>query len=1066
MPRANFNRSVSYSETFADIYRGRAAYDGGAAQNQVFEAEQDAADADLYDRWQNDEVSDEEWLNYIKVRMSASTDPRERQKWQELERDVDRKNKADAKIQQQADDSDAYDRWQNGESTDDEWLGYLAKRVTDTSGDEDPREHQQWVERQRQYQRSIGDKQIELQYQSGAISAAQYIAYHEKVLAGMVSGSQAHAERKAFVTAALDREAANDLQTRSQEIIDRIPSGDASYDDLLKLYQEHLKKARPNSDLFKSLTSEIAKVRGTINENHASGALERIEYLFKAGKMSGSEAGKQIRAVADQYFKGDESRYYNVLESALSFEKYGGGTISSGASGGGGGRRSGGGGSGGSGGTTPRTTVAQLRANIARIENITTQFASGGEITDPLDGSPIANDPKIVHSIQLQGLESYDQLAAIYHAAGKPKEEQNALKSKSTFIKNKVQPLNTISVATQAQQLIGTHIGLINATAASSNDPLDVLRQMQLAGSEIEQFVKESTNKTVNRPVNPNSDLMATGAGMSLRSDPGGGRVKSSEEQATESFISEIAAWGNLFTVLGDPSTTPDDAAILVDTLQKNTGKVLDDSSLTPIVNMAGQYKAAHAGLMSGELVLGTYEVNGKTVVGPIPQRQTTVPPATPDQPWTTGMEPALEYDAQKGEKIVPYYVDINGKPTQAYTTARPVASPYQAWQAKQQLEIEMPDGSIVTVPRGAWIDSSMIGRSTKTTGSQSNPEPGIPWDALVSAGLVQKENYNLGWLAAVMPEHTDQGKTYKSQVVVLDPNLGSWSVGRPPINSVRQNPDGTLWVGDRGKGRIEPEVHYKPNGTKANVPMPYIGDHPQYMQQIHNQLGVGAGTSMIVDETGTLVPAPADYWTDSYYDPALAQMARSVAARRNVTSGGLDDNWFDHSVADAKVRKAKEEAQALARSLVSQRDKDNRFAPPDQWTGLAAMAQQFGINLNTGAPAQRAEDALAIGLPPAPGSTPAVTPLKTTLPPIKAPTNVADFGSVPPPSPPLPKVAAPKVSLPSVPKPTAAPKVGVPPPAPSKTLPSQDVIGSGYKPPAPKPTTQTKVLPGGRVAY
>src|SRR5687768_3496800 len=62
-------------------------------------------------------------------------------------------------------DRDMFDQWQNGIVDDEAWLAYIAKRVEETAGD--PKEHQQWVETQREYTDSISDNKMEFAYENG-----------------------------------------------------------------------------------------------------------------------------------------------------------------------------------------------------------------------------------------------------------------------------------------------------------------------------------------------------------------------------------------------------------------------------------------------------------------------------------------------------------------------------------------------------------------------------------------------------------------------------------------------------------------------------------------------------------------------------------------------------------------------------------------------------------------------------------------------------------------------------------------------------------------------------------
>ena len=90
MPRINFGGGQDYSGVFAslaneDMSRIEASVRRAASQSAQ---DQDAKDQDFYSQWKNGQVSDQQWLDYIKQRMVDSAgDPEAQGKWADMLRE-------------------------------------------------------------------------------------------------------------------------------------------------------------------------------------------------------------------------------------------------------------------------------------------------------------------------------------------------------------------------------------------------------------------------------------------------------------------------------------------------------------------------------------------------------------------------------------------------------------------------------------------------------------------------------------------------------------------------------------------------------------------------------------------------------------------------------------------------------------------------------------------------------------------------------------------------------------------------------------------------------------------
>ena len=169
-----------------------------------------------------------------------------------------------------AEDRDMFDKWQNGLIDDDAWLAYISERVEETAGD--PKEHQQWIETQREYETSIADNKMEFAYENGQATINQVIDYYRDRLTDMDKDSQAFRELTGRLNQYVDKRNGDDIQAGAQDITDRIVMGKATIADLIKFYQGRLSGLRKNSSLYEQIQNEIRDLESRQIEQQYSGA--------------------------------------------------------------------------------------------------------------------------------------------------------------------------------------------------------------------------------------------------------------------------------------------------------------------------------------------------------------------------------------------------------------------------------------------------------------------------------------------------------------------------------------------------------------------------------------------------------------------------------------------------------------------------------------------------------------------------------------------------------------------------------------------------------------------------
>lgn len=189
------------------------------------------------------------WLNYINNQAQSATN-----------RAVSMSN-----AQQSALDSDMYNRWQNGIVTDQQWLDYIHQRLTDTQTNSDPSVHQQWVETYRQMSQKIADDQAEAAYKDGTISINQLIAHYSDRMSSLQKNSDEYRTLSSHYYDLVDKRDGQYIDQTSMDMVAQIERGHASYKDLLAFYKDQLSKVRSSSPLVAQIKQQIQNIQDIVD---------------------------------------------------------------------------------------------------------------------------------------------------------------------------------------------------------------------------------------------------------------------------------------------------------------------------------------------------------------------------------------------------------------------------------------------------------------------------------------------------------------------------------------------------------------------------------------------------------------------------------------------------------------------------------------------------------------------------------------------------------------------------------------------------------------------------------
>jgi len=199
-------------------------------------------------------------------------------------------------------DADMFDKWKNGLLDDDAWLAYIDSRVAETSGDK--KEHQKWIEAQREYRTAISDSQAEASFEAGESTIHETIAYYRKRLSGLEEDSDAYRKTQGRLYEYVDKAASDDIYYAAQDIADGIALGTSSVGDMINFYKGKLSGLRPNSTLYDQIRKEIRSLQSrqnTVGGGSGGGGGGGGSGGGGGGRSRGSGSSRYSSSPADDY---------------------------------------------------------------------------------------------------------------------------------------------------------------------------------------------------------------------------------------------------------------------------------------------------------------------------------------------------------------------------------------------------------------------------------------------------------------------------------------------------------------------------------------------------------------------------------------------------------------------------------------------------------------------------------------------------------------------------------------------------------------------------------------------
>lgn len=807
-----------------------------------------------------------------------------------------------ARAQQDADDQDAFDKWQNGLMSDQEWIQYMQGRIDAYAGD--PKRQQKWVDYLRQYSTVISDNQAEFAYKNGESTVNGLIAHYQERLASMDGESTEGRNMKLRINDLMDQRAVDSIQTGAEKIQLQIEKGQASYKDLLSFLREHRVDTRANSDLRESLDKQIKSVQEQIRTNAVEGSFEKLQYDYDRGALGAGAYAARLRHMAQQFKTSDPKRYYQILEAAVALGKAGG-------SGGGGG---GGGGRGGSHKGADGLTASERKAKNVdtamaarnRLQALIAQYEDGAKVgIDPKTGAQVVFSPAKVKQLDRQLLSAMDGLAHAYRRKGDLSAATAVETNKAQYISSYLVKHNTLPAAEAENELMRTTQARISA-ALEDPDPTRAMNALRGVARDWRNFATGLTNQQ-----------SQTYEGGGRPGAPTFGDSKGPLDRVDPEFASSAQALANALTTLTTPDIDDATAEAALSGVMQLYGGSEAGSAMSKLLAPVLQVHGNEQGLASGEVArvvtgkgieyVRTTEVSSTALVnGAVVSTKIRVPDVDTDGKTT---------------KLVDVYVDINGSPTKVKAVAQlDTVGGFASYYAKSK--VSLPDGSVI--PAG-WVSDEVVSRVGDAVVGQ-----------LLANGKVQLKASQAYWKVTVPGGTDEHGKLRPSETWVQDGQTNLWYKDKLPIRGVQTYDNGVVKVTANG-----PAIDFKSFASAAGVPAPYVGMNPKKMQLLMDDGAVDTLDVKGRDLLGNVVPEAGlsnPYWNGS-----------TTPRPTEVGGGAGHDSWWDDEERDQ--RRDSEMAMYRARTGKANVNAYTGFntdfvADPKPQDPSAQLAEHFGINL------------------------------------------------------------------------------------------------------------------------
>lgn len=769
-------------------------------------------------------------------------------------------------------DRDMFDQWQNGIVDDEAWLDYISKRVQETVGD--PKEHQQWVETQREYVDSISDNKMEFAYENGDATINQLIQYYRGRRDKLDPDSQAYREIVLKLNGFVDKQLSDDIQGGAQDIADRIVTGQATLGDLVSFYRQKLAGTRPNSSLHEQISKEIRDLQSRQIQ-------EDVQVAGSSGGSSGGgRSGGSGRSSGGSSGYGSASAQYNAATAsgmivrddtvAAALEERDNMGVSALA------RQFG--------GTMPGLSekdsddyIQGARSHALFMMNQFADDESDSVVFDPQSGEEWENTPD---NMKIWAYEYIDlsEMRARGQETGANQDHSNRVGARNDIVEavRNVQKANAIPFEENYHRLDSEYRRQLQS-AEASGDPENILRVNTSFGREFERMgynAIATPQRQAPRKVAPGVDDTPTIIESQLR-----GAV----DRIPEHLAEESVARGQLLRAYGrgDPNEIMNAQTAYVG-LKDHDPDLVDasidiwddmDNGDMPTGSSPASLALIAARMRAGEQEgswLRVYDSNlSGNGVAIVPRVITQSFDPTTGEHVGHGMPLSVNFNPSNGDEWKQIYTDDrNGNPVLTWVIARKEPLPISTFVAGNGLMIR---GKPVT--NGTVLTESMMGKMTDDEISSQ-----------MFAGAI---------VAGAGPSVLTYSYKYGNRQVKAywDEDLQGWNTkpySRYGLNIKNVNGRSVVVLADDGSlgGSIRPFAHINAR------PVNYHGRNPQKFQAMINSGEVipAGGWGNYVDGSGEVVLGKENDFRDYWYDD------RFVSRQTGMWLNGELVQWADPS--------------------------------------------------------------------------------------------------------------------------------------------------------------------------
>lgn len=992
MSRASFGGAADYSGLFASLYASVSSAEGGGgeslaaqAANLRYQYEAKTLDAAGYAAALRAlaATGDQTTTNHYNLLTTAEN------VLQSVQAEADAK----AKNEQAALDQDTADQWSNGLISDQAWLSYLAQRVASTT---DPKERAKWSGYERKYSSQIGDNTAESAFKAGG-SINDLVLYYQGKMGGLEPNTQEYRDASLRLSALQDQRSGTAIQDGAAALNSQIERGKATYADLVKFYRGQLGALRPGSDLAKQLEGEIVKVQDTIFQNDQSGKLEKLQYDYERGAITGRTFAKGIRTIAAQFQANDPAKYYQLLESAVKLDKKPGLIGSGGGSGS---------------GSSTKAAAAKVDTLQAQRNGLLSlvQQADAGQKTgvDPVTGKSVTFSPQALANLDAQVLDTLEALGAAYDAKGDKSAAAVAKVDRMQYISGTVTKHNTANVQGYYADLVQSTSEVLKANAESATPSVSRVGLVAAAWQKFTQAIEFISKRVATTTVGGNTVFQTVQAG-----------VRGPMDQVAPEFLARTKAMTAFLLVNASLTVTPEQKATAAAALSVAFGadEAFPDSPgsrdfkqvAESLMKPADDAQAMAAGLKDGTVMRLVVDGKVKFVNTKVPTPTEIAEGVGPQM--ADPRDPERAYIPGKDQKLTKIIMDIDGQPTVVSAIANKEQSSYQAWRVTAAGVKAF--GKTLGVVVGQVLTEDLI---VKLDAQFPN------WSGNGSAE--KKSVYE--YYSVQVPAWSDDKGVHAPATWVQDIPTGQWYRDTLPIKGVQPRSDGTVRVVS-GPNGPDYTIDYTPFAGAGGVPAPYGGSNPSKVGAL---IGAPGGISTVGlkdrDANGKVTDVLSAPTLFAYYDPSVSTYDPSLEM------GDLqrEKDWYRVQERKDRIQSAKTRAlqaqldatnaERVGRDLA--RQEPHPSAVPSPLDAVKSFATSLGLNFGTAKPAPLSAP-VTPGLVgnlgrsgPAPLPTArvsAATGFTLNMPTVKAPTYSGPVLNLPPPVP--VKSSAPKITTPTI---------------------------------------------------